>query len=65
MDAARNVTFDELGFWQVDVTTDVDGDTKKAEAAFEVARRQAEIDRLRLERSDQRECRMADREHVN
>lgn len=34
--AARGVTFDEPGFWQVDVTVEVDGDTKKAEASFEV-----------------------------
>lgn len=34
--AARDVTFDEPGFWQVDVTVEVDGDTKKAEASFEV-----------------------------
>ena len=34
--AAREVTFDEAGFWQVDVTVEVDGDTKKAEASFEV-----------------------------
>ena len=33
---AREVTFDEPGFWQVDVTVEVDGDTKEAEAAFEV-----------------------------
>ena len=64
MNAARNVTFDELGFWQVDVTVEVDGDTNKAEAAFEVARLQAEIDRLRHEWSDQRECRLAEREHI-
>ena len=30
----------------------------------EVARLQAGIDRLRLERSDLRACRLADREHV-
>lgn len=34
--SARDVTFDESGFWQVDVTVEVDGDIKKAEAAFEV-----------------------------
>ena len=34
--AARDVTFDEPGFWQVDVTVEVDGDSKKAEASFEV-----------------------------
>jgi len=34
--AARDVVFDEPGFWQVDVTVEVDGDTKTAEAAFEV-----------------------------
>lgn len=34
--AARDVTFDEAGFWQVDVTVEVDGDSKKAQAAFEV-----------------------------
>jgi len=34
--AARGVTFDEPGFWQVVVTVELDGDTITAEAAFEV-----------------------------
>lgn len=34
--AARDVRFDRPGFWQVDVTVDAAGETKQAEAAFEV-----------------------------
>lgn len=34
--AARDVTFARPGFWQVDVAVEVDGHTKRAEAAFQV-----------------------------
>ena len=34
--AARDVEFDQPGFWQVDVTVDIDGDPRRAEAAFQV-----------------------------
>ena len=34
--AARRVEFDKPGFWQVDVEVDVDGDARRAQAAFEV-----------------------------
>ncbi|MDP8953877.1 MAG: hypothetical protein M3N37_02950 [Actinomycetota bacterium] len=34
--AARDVTFARPGFWQVDVAVEVDGQTKRAEAAFQV-----------------------------
>lgn len=34
--AARGVSFGRPGFWQVDVTVDVEGQSKRAEAAFQV-----------------------------
>ena len=34
--AARGVSFDRPGFWQVDVSIEVDGEARRAEAAFQV-----------------------------
>ena len=34
--AARDVTFDRPGFWQVDVSIEVAGETRRAQAAFQV-----------------------------